>query len=88
MSKRGENVVLFLIFLLLAIIAGNRLLIVLNRDCHCYNITTMERSCVNCDLRMKEYKKISDKQLKYHLSRFEFMKKYGLIDTMIIDTIH
>jgi hypothetical protein len=53
-----------------------------------YNIRTMERPCVNCDLWMKEYKKISEKQLEYHLSRFEFMKKYDLIDTMIIDTIH
>ena len=87
MSKKGENAVLFLIFLLLAIIAGNRLLIVLNRDCYCYNITTMERPCVKCDLRLKEYKGVSDKQLKYHLSRFEFMKKYGLMDTVIIDTV-
>ena len=53
-----------------------------------YDIRTMERSCVNCDLRMKEYKKVSEKRLEYYLSRFEFMKKYGLIDTMIIDTIH
>lgn len=52
-----------------------------------YNVTIMERPCVACSLWLKEYKGVSEKQLKYHLSRYELMKRYNLVDTMIIDTL-
>lgn len=61
--------------------------LVLRKPSSEYNITTMERPCNNCDLWLKEYKGVSDKQLQYYLSRFKFLKKYDLIDTMVIDTL-